>query len=158
LPFIKTITLFTKGDFMEVSTQAFGNGQRIPSKHGCLGENSSPPLQIDNIPKETVTFAIIVEDPDAPNGTFDHWVAWNIPPAKILEGGIKVPEQGVNSFGSVGYRGPCPPPGSEHRYFFRVFALDTKLDLPAKSPKKDLKKAMEGHILAEAEVMGTYQR
>lgn len=143
---------------MEVSSPAFENGQKIPSKHSCQGENRSPLLRIESIPKGTVTFAIIVEDPDAPNGTFDHWVAWNIPPAKELEEGIKVANQGVNGFGSVGYKGPCPPPGSPHRYYFRVYALDTELDLPSKSLKGDLKKAMKGHILGEATLMGTYQR
>lgn len=143
---------------MEVSSQAFENGQKIPSRHSCQGENYSPSLHIESIPKGTVTLAIIVEDPDAPGGTFDHWVAWNITPAEDLEEGLKVSEQGVNGFGSVGYKGPCPPPGHAHRYFFRIYALDTKLNLPSKSPKGDLKKAMKGHILAEAEVMGTYQR
>jgi Raf kinase inhibitor-like YbhB/YbcL family protein len=143
---------------MDVSSQAFENGQRIPSKHSCQGENRSPALQIKNIPEETITLAIIVEDPDAPNGTFDHWVAWNIAPAELLEEGLKVTHEGANSYGSIGYRGPCPPPGLPHRYFFRVYALKSQLDLPAKSSKASLKNAMAGHILAEAEIMGTYQR
>lgn len=143
---------------MEVSSQAFEYGQKIPSKYSCEGENHSPSLHIDSFPEKTQTLAIIVEDPDAPNGVFDHWVVWNITPANDIEEGIKVSDQGLNGFGSIGYRGPCPPSGSAHRYFFRIYALDTKLNLPAKSKKEDLKKAMQGHILAEAEVMGTYQR
>lgn len=143
---------------MDVSSQAFENGQRIPAKHTCQGENRSPALQIQNIPAEAVALAIIVEDPDAPNGTFDHWVAWNINPAEVLEEGLKVSHEGANSYGSIGYRGPCPPPGLPHRYFFRIYALDALLDLPVKSSKGSLRTAMEGHILAEAELMGTYQR
>lgn len=143
---------------MDLSSPAFESGERIPSKYSCQGENRSPPLQLQNIPDETNTLAIIVEDPDAPNGTFDHWVAWNIVPADLLEEGIQVSQQGANTYGSIGYRGPCPPPGLPHRYFFRVYALDSVLDLPVKSSKADLKNAMRGHILAEAELMGTYQR
>lgn len=143
---------------MEVSSQAFEYGQKIPSVYTCEGKNHSPALHLENIPKGTVTLAIIVEDPDAPNGTFDHWVAWNISPEQDLQEALKVSDQGVNTYGSVGYRGPCPPPGHPHRYFFRIYALDATLNLPLKSTKGDLRKAMEGHILAEGELMGTYQR
>lgn len=143
---------------MKITTQSFEYGQRIPQRHSCQGENISPALDIDALPEGTVTLAIIVEDPDAPSGTFDHWVAWNILPSKRLEEGVKLTDQGVNSYGSIGYKGPCPPPGNEHRYFFRVYALDVKLDLPVKSTKQQLQNAIKGHILAEADVMGTYQR
>src|SRR5262249_45017894 len=118
----------------------------------------SPSLHIENLPKGTESLAIIVEDPDAPSGTFDHWIAWNIPPSSDLMEGVKLGEQGVNGFGTIGYKGPCPPPGKAHRYFFRIYALDSKLNLPKGSSKENLKTAMKDHILREAELMGTFKR
>lgn len=143
---------------MEISSVAFENGQSIPDKYSCQGENHSPSLHIENIPQGTVSLAIIVEDPDAPSGTFDHWIAWNIVPTSDLVEGAKLAEQGKNGFGTIGYKGPCPPPGKPHRYFFRIYALDSKIDLAKGSGKEDLKRAMKGHVIGEAELMGTFKR
>lgn len=143
---------------MEISSIDFQNGHAIPDKYSCEGENHSPSLHIENMPKGTASLAIIVEDPDAPSGTFDHWIAWNIDPTSDLKEGAKLAEQGVNGFGTIGYKGPCPPPGKAHRYFFKIYALDTKLNLVKGSSKSSLKSAMQGHILGEAELMGTFKR
>jgi Raf kinase inhibitor-like YbhB/YbcL family protein len=143
---------------MEISSIAFENGQEIPFKYSCQGENHSPALHIAKIPDGTVTLAIVCEDPDAPAGTYDHWIAWNIAPASDLIEGVKLAEQGMNSSGTLGYKGPCPPPGKPHRYYFKIYALDSKLTLPEGSTKEALNRAMKGHLLGEAKLMGTYQR
>lgn len=144
---------------MKIVSPEFQQSQPIPTRFTCLGEDRSVPLKFLETPKGTKTFAIIVDDPDAPSGVFTHWVAWNIPAeTPTLSEGQPAPQEGKNSFGSVGYRGPCPPPGKPHRYFFKVFALDTVLDLPKGSTKEQLEKAMAGHILAQAELVGTFQR
>lgn len=144
---------------MKVVSPEFQQLQPIPARFTCLGEDHSVPLQFLETPKGTKTFAIIVDDPDAPSGIFTHWVAWNIPAETTsLSEGQAAPQEGKNSFGSVGYRGPCPPPGKPHRYFFKVFALDTVLDLPKGSTKEQLEKAMKGHTLSQAELVGTFQR
>jgi hypothetical protein len=151
---------------MQLTSKAFDTGKEIPLKYSCDGADISPPLTIEDVPDGAQTLALICEDPDAPVGVFDHWIIFNIPPqAPQLAEGIPTEaehssgfRQGTNDFGRVGYGGPCPPDG-EHRYFFRLYALDTELDLPAGSTsKKDLQAAMEGHILAETELMGTYKR
>lgn len=148
-----------QGVSMKLETPAFQEGKTIPKKYTCQGENISPPLFFIDAPKETATFVIIVDDPDAPGGTFDHWIAWNIPGStKSLPEGAKVKDQGANHYGEKNYKGPCPPPGKPHRYFFKLYALDTKLTLPAGVTKAQLEKALEGHILAKAELMGTFQR
>jgi hypothetical protein len=151
---------------MKLSSSAFDSGKEIPLKYSCDGADISPPLEFDEVPDNAKTLALILEDPDAPMGTFDHWIIFNIPAAapKLAEG-IPVEaehssgyRQGTNDFGNIGYGGPCPPDG-EHRYFFRLYALDGELDLPAGSTSKaDLQSAMEGRILAETELMGTYKR
>jgi Raf kinase inhibitor-like YbhB/YbcL family protein len=139
--------------------------QAIPQHYSCDGDNVSPPLQWENVPDGTASFALIAEDPDAPGGTFIHWILYNLPPALrwlpedvrrdgILPNGAM---QGRNSFQKLGYDGPCPP-GGVHRYFFRLYALDTRLELPPAATKEDLLEAMDGHILAEAEMMGKYTR
>ncbi len=143
---------------LEVKSPSFEANQKIPSKYSCDGQSINPPLTIEGVPKGTKSLAIIMDDPDAPMGTFDHWVVWNIPLSanKIAENsdtGI----QGLNSAGEHGYTGPCPPSGT-HRYFFKAYALDTELDLGANSKKKDLEKAMQGHILAKGELIGLYSR
>jgi Raf kinase inhibitor-like YbhB/YbcL family protein len=144
---------------MKLESPAFKHNHPIPSKYTCEGENISPPLIISEDPRGTQSFALILDDPDAPSGTFDHWIVWNLPyeTKKLLEG-TKVPMQGTNHFRKQSYGGPCPPPGSPHRYFFKVYALDTMLDLPKGSTKSQLEDAMEGHILGKAELVGTYQR
>ena len=143
---------------MKISSPAFENGQRIPKQFTCEGEDVSPPLVIKEIPKLTKSLAIIVDDPDAPNGTFDHWLAWNFPLKELIVERVRAPVQGVNHFGEARYRGPCPPRGTPHRYFFRVFALSTKLTLAAGSTRYELEKAMKDHILAQAYMIGIYQR
>lgn len=144
---------------MKIFSKAFGSHQRIPKKYTGEGEDVSPPISLDDIPNGTQSLVIIMDDPDAPMGTFDHWIAWNIDPeTKILDEGAEVPIQGKNHFKEQRYRGPMPPPGPVHRYFFKAYALDSNLELPKGSSKKDVEEAMEGHILGHAELIGTYQR
>ena len=151
---------------IQITSAAFSEGQPIPQKYTCQGSDISPPLQWANTPANTKSFALIADDPDAPMGTWVHWVLYdlpatatelaeNTPKSPQLSGGAK---QGLNSGLRLGYSGPCPPPGKPHRYFFKLYALDTLLDLKPSSTKKDLLKAMEGHVLAEGQLMGTYQR
>lgn len=144
---------------MRLETPAFQEGKTIPKKYTCQGANVSPPLFIIDPPEEVVTFVLIVDDPDAPSGTFDHWITWNIAgTTKSIPEGAKMANQGKNGFGENKYGGPCPPPGKPHRYFFKLFALDTKLSLPEGTTKGQLLKAIDGHVLAKAEIMGTFQR
>jgi Raf kinase inhibitor-like YbhB/YbcL family protein len=143
---------------LSVKSPAFENNQLIPAKYTCDGEDVNPPLTIEGIPEETKTLALIVDDPDCPTGTWDQWIVWNIPAtaSKIAEDTVPGTE-GMNDFRRRSYGGPCPPSGT-HRYFFKVYALDTQLDLKSNSTKKDVEKAMEGHILAEGELVGVYRR
>lgn len=138
----------------------FQNNSSIPAKYTCDGENANPPLRISNVPPQTKSLALIMDDPDAPAGTWVHWVMWNIgPETREIRENI-VPEKavvGVNTRGVNRYGGPCPP-DREHRYFFKLYALDTILDLPNSSTKADLEKAMENHILDHAELIGLYKR
>jgi Raf kinase inhibitor-like YbhB/YbcL family protein len=151
---------------MKLASTAIRPGQPIPAIHSCQGEDRSPQLAWSDIPVDTRSFALIADDPDAPRGTYVHWVLYNLPADAIeLSAGVpRVPElpsgarQGVNDSGEVGYRGPCPPPGTPHRYFFRLYALDCALNLPPGSGRPDLDQAIAGHILAETSLMGTYQR
>lgn len=144
---------------MKLKSSAFEHHQPIPKKYTCDGEDLSPPLQLSDIPSGTKSLALIVDDPDAPRGTFDHWIVWNIPPnTTSLPERFEGPKQGRNHFGDLRYRGPCPPPGKPHRYFFKVYALDTLVDVAKGSSKEQLEAAMEGHILSRAELVGTYQR
>ncbi len=144
---------------MEITSPAFEHHQPIPKKHTCEGEDLSPPLLFRDIPKGTKSLVLIVDDPDAPSGTFDHWLTWNIPPDHLrLDQGEHGPSEGLNHFGGVGYRGPCPPKGPTHRYFFKLYALDRQLSLPEGSSKEQLEEALEGHILGKAELVGTYKR
>lgn len=143
-----------------LKSSAFEHNSSIPSRYTCDGEDVNPPLEISDVPEGTQSFALIVDDPDAPIGTFTHWLLWNIPLdiTKIDED--SVPEgavEGENDFGRVGWGGPCPPTGT-HRYFFKMYALDTKLELERGATKAKLEKAMEGHILGKAELLGRYTR
>ena len=148
-----------EGAQMKIDTPAFHEGKVIPKKYTCQGVDLSPPLFFHHAPKETVSFALIVDDPDAPKGVFVHWVAWNIPGnTTSLPVGAQLSHQGTNDFGEMGYRGPCPPKGKPHRYFFKLYALDVNLSLPEGISKKHLEKAIEGHVLAQAELIGTFQR
>lgn len=144
-------------DVLNVRSVAFSQGGHIPKKYTCEGDDVNPPLEISNLPVETKTLALIVEDPDAPHGTFDHWIAWNIRPNESIAENSLPGINGTNGFGKTGYGGPCPPSGS-HRYFFKVYALDVQLDLLAGSNKKALQQAMKGHILAKGELMAHYKK
>ena len=148
----------------EISSPAFAKGGAIPSDFSCDGRDVSPALTWTEPPAGTQSFALIMDDPDAPMGTWVHWVIFNIPAStrNLTEGTPTDPQlsdgslQGKTSAGSSGYHGPCPPSGT-HRYFFKLYALDTLLSLSDKADKKELLAAMEGHILANAELMGTFK-
>ena len=143
---------------MELTSTAFRNESRIPTKYTCDGSEVSPPLQITGIPAATVGLALVVEDPDAPGRTWDHWVAYDIPVTpSIPEGVSALGTPGRSTGGAAGYESPCPPSGS-HRYVFTVFALDIRLDLVAGADKATLLAAMEGHVLATATLLGRYSR
>jgi Raf kinase inhibitor-like YbhB/YbcL family protein len=140
-----------------VKSAAFGNNERIPVKYTCDGADVNPPVTIDGVPEEAKTLVLIVDDPDA-MGTFTHWVVWNIPATtRRIEENTTPGKEGISSYGKHSYGGPCPPTGT-HRYFFKVYALDTELDLKLSSTKRDVAKAMEGHVLAEGELLGLYSR
>jgi Raf kinase inhibitor-like YbhB/YbcL family protein len=143
---------------LSVMSPTFENNQLIPAKYTCDGDDVNPPLAIEGIPEGTKTLALIVDDPDAPMGTWDHWIVWNIPAttSKIAENTVPGTE-GLNDFRKRSYGGPCPPSGT-HRYFFKVYALDVKLDLSQTARKRDVEKAMQGHVLAEGELVGLYRR
>ena len=142
---------------LKVFSTVFSHNGHIPPEYTCDGKDINPPIEVSDIPDGTRTLALIMEDPDAPRGTFDHWIVWNIPPNEAIAEETNPGISGLNDFGKTGYGGPCPPSGV-HRYFFRVFALDVKLDLPAGTDKQTLLDAMHGHILATGEIMGLYQR
>lgn len=148
---------------MVITSMAFADGEPIPQRYGCDGQDISPELRWSGAPEGTMSLALICDDPDAPGGTFTHWVVYNIPGggSGTLTEGLSRPGdilQGRNSFGETGYGGPCPPRSSMHRYLFTLYALDTVLELAPGANKTQLLDAMEGHILAEAVIMGTYQR
>jgi len=150
---------------IEIKSSAFEEGGMIPKKYTCDGADVSPPLSWTSVPEGTKTIALICDDPDAPMGTWVHWVLFNLP-ADVKELPESVPSeknldngamQGTNDFGNIGYGGPCPP-GGTHRYYFKFYALDTEVNLQGGATKKELLKAMEGHILAEGQLMGRYKR
>ena len=151
---------------MQLTSVAFQEGDAIPKQYTGDGRDVSPPLQWRDPPAGTRSLALICEDPDAPHGTFTHWLAFNLPddPAELGEGvraKAILPSgtaQGTNDFGKVGYGGPSPPPGKPHRYFFKLYALDQPLDLQPGTNKAQLLAAMKGHILGDAQLMGTYGR
>ena len=150
---------------IQITSSAFTEGSMIPKQHTCDGKNISPPLVWTGIPDNARSLVLIADDPDAPSGTWVHWVVFNIPATvKELPEGIAPVEtlptggtQGKSSFGKTGYGGPCPPSGT-HRYFFKVYALDTELNLRSASTKGDVVKAMDGHVIAQGQLMGTYKR
>jgi len=150
---------------LEIRSSAFENGGDIPSRYTCDGEDISPPLSWSGGKEGTKSFTLISDDPDAPAGTWVHWVIFNMPPGtrelkedmpadKVLANGAR---QGINDSRRIGYSGPCPP-GGTHRYYFKLYALDTMLELAHGATKKQLLKAMQNHILAEAQLMGKYAR
>lgn len=143
-----------------LKSPAFKNKESIPSKYTCDGDNISPPLLIENVPDGAKSLALIVDDPDAPSKTWSHWVVWNINSnvKEIKENALpQAGEEGITDFGRAGYGGPCPPSG-EHRYMFKLYALDDMLDLPKNSRKEDVEAMMEGHVLAETALVGLYKR
>ena len=150
----------------ELTSTTFTGGGGIPKKHTCDGADVSPALKWNGAPAGTQSFALIADDPDAPIGTWTHWIIWNIPAkaTALPEDVPKVGEsgdgtrQGRNDFKRIGYGGPCPPPGKPHRYFFKLYALGAKLDLEAEASKSELEHAMKGHVLSQAELMGSYGR
>lgn len=142
---------------MRISSSAFEHNTSIPAKYTCQGEDISPPLKIKDIPDKTESLVLIMDDPDAPNGTWDHWVVFNIHPVNEIKEGESPGYEGKNSWGKNMYGGPCPPSGT-HRYFFKVYALDCKLTLDPSATKKDVESHMEGHVLESAELIGLYQK
>jgi Raf kinase inhibitor-like YbhB/YbcL family protein len=150
----------------QISTNAFSRGGTIPKKYTCDGPDVSPPLNWTDTPAATKSFALIADDPDAPVGTWVHWVAFNVPAAsrqlpEVVKKEEQLPDgtlQGRNDFRKIGYGGPCPPPGTPHRYFFKLYALDTMLNLKAGATKQDVERAMQGHVVGEAQLMGRYGR
>jgi Raf kinase inhibitor-like YbhB/YbcL family protein len=142
---------------LDIKSPAFEANKKIPKKFTCDGDSISPPLTIEGVSKEAKSLALIFDDPDAVSGTFDHWIIWNIPPSTTqIEENTAPGVQGLNSGRKIGYYPPCPPSGS-HKYTFKVYALDRLLDLPANTKKGGLQKAMQGHILAEGELVGIYR-
>jgi len=140
---------------MKITSPAFAHNESIPKKYTCQGEDINPPLTLSDIPEGTVSLTLIHDDPDAPMGTWDHWLIWNIKPVAEIKENSVPGIQGKNSWGKSRYGGPCPPSGT-HRYFFKLYALDSELALSEGATKSDLEAAMANHILAQAELMGLY--
>ncbi len=142
-----------------VTSPAFEPGQTIPVEYTCDGQSVSPPLRWTAPPAGTKSFALIVDDPDAPGGTFTHWLVWNVSPkARGLKRAARPPREGTTSFSRVGYGGPCPPAGTPHRYFFKLYALRSMLALPSGAGRPALEKAMKGKVLKRATLVGLYGR
>lgn len=142
---------------LTVTSSAFGANEMIPAKYSCKGENINPPLSIGRIPEGTQSLALIMDDPDAPNGDFVHWVMWNIPVGGTIAENSAPGDQGLNGKKENKYTGPCPPSGTHH-YHFKVYALDTKLTLVSGTNKTALMKAMEGHILSSGELVALFKK
>ena len=153
---------------LSLTSTAFKEGGAIPVKHTCDGADLSPPLEWGGVPQGTVAFALVADDPDAPAGTWVHWVLYDVPatatalPENVTQ--VAAPQelagalQGRNDFRRLGYGGPCPPPGPAHRYFFKLYALASELGLKPGASKLDVERAIKGHVLATAQLMGTYAR
>lgn len=153
---------------MKISTSAFEDGGNIPSEFTCDGDDKSPEISITDVPSDAEVLTLIVDDPDAPGGVFDHWLIWNLPsditkiPEDIPNDGtvqsLGNAVQGSNGFGDIGYRGPCPPRGPPHRYRFKLYALDSSLDLSPGSSKSEVETEMEGSVVSQDEIVGKYGR
>lgn len=146
-----------RGENMKLTSPEFQNSGMIPKKFTCQGEDINPALVIEGIPENTKSLALIVDDPDAPMGTWIHWVVFDIPVISRIEENSIPGRQGINDFGREDYGGPCPPSGT-HRYFFKIYALGTELNLEEGTGKKKLEAAMQGHILDQAELIGLYKK
>ncbi|HYA27026.1 MAG TPA: YbhB/YbcL family Raf kinase inhibitor-like protein [Thermodesulfovibrionales bacterium] len=160
LVFCLSINLYGKEVQMKISSTAFGHNKPIPKKYTCDGSDVNPPLKFEEIPANARSLALIVDDPDAPMGTWVHWVVWNIDPktTEIKENSVpKGSMQGMNDFRKHDYGGPCPPSGT-HRYFFKLYALDMTLNIGTSAGKTALESSMKGHILAEEQLIGLYER
>lgn len=145
---------------MKIRSSAFDDNQKIPSIYTCDGDNINPPLQISEVPDNAESLALIMDDPDAPNGTFLHWMMWNIPPDLVEIAENDWPEgaeQGENGAGELGYLGACPPSGIHH-YHFKLFALNRKLDATSNITKSELEKEIDGSLIEKAELVGIYSR
>lgn len=145
---------------LKISSTAFGHHEKIPVKYTCDGADVNPPLLIEGVPEAAKSLALIMDDPDAPRGTWVHWLVWNIDPKAKEIAEATVPSGaslGMNDFRRLAYGGPCPPSGT-HRYFFKLYALDTVLGLRQGATKAELEKAMQGHVIAQAELIGLYSR
>ena len=144
---------------MKLTSTAFNDNEHIPSVYTCQGRDVNPPFHIEDLPVGTASLVLIMDDPDAPHGTWDHWILWNIRPGEdISESSIpRGAVVGKNSWGKNNYGGPCPPSGT-HRYFFKLYALSTALDLLPSAGKKDVETAMEGFILAQSQLIGLYEK
>lgn len=156
--FLGLVALSFAAGEIKITSSAFQAGGEIPAKYSCNGSNVSPPLHLADVPAEAKSLALVVVDPDAPGGTFTHWIIWNIDPKTAELGDGKVGAgvvEGANDFGKNGYGGPCPPSGT-HRYYFRVFALDTQLSLKSGAKAREFEKAIAGHVIARGELMGRY--
>ena len=145
---------------LRISSAAFAEGGSIPARYTCDGADVNPPLTVENVPEGVRSLALIVDDPDAPGGVWVHWVVWGIDPKtkEIREGSVPTgASQGKNDWRRNSYGGPCPPSGT-HRYFFKLYALGTTLNLGSGATKSDLERAMQGHIIAQAQLMGVYKK
>jgi Raf kinase inhibitor-like YbhB/YbcL family protein len=151
------MTMILQPASLSITSPAFTNEGAIPEKYTCQGSNVSPPLNIDNIPQGVQTLVLIMDDPDAPDRTFDHWVLFNIEPVSTINENRSPGTLGKNGAGKSAYIGPCPPAGT-HRYFFKLYALDSKLQLKEGATKQQVEDAMKGHVVASAQLMGTYQK
>lgn len=147
---------------MIITSSAFDDGGNVPQKFTCAGGDINPELLLHNVPEGARSLALVLHDPDAPMaGGFTHWTVWNIDPQTVIIKEESIPPgsvEGKNSAGKVGYIGPCPPPGAPHRYYFRLYALDERLDLPPGAPVDALQQQVDAHTIATAELVGVYKR
>lgn len=145
---------------IQVSSSAFAEGESIPAKYTCDGDDISPPLMWSGVPESAHSAVLIMDDPDAPVGTWVHWVLYDLPADVngLHEGDRDIGVDGVNSWNNLGYGGPCPPPGDPHRYYFKLYILDTELYLQTGATKAEIEKVMQDHIMAEGQMMGKYGR
>lgn len=154
------------GGTINLSSDAFRNGGELPPVYTCKGQDISPRLTWEGVPAGTKSVTLVMDDPDAPGGTFSHWILYNLPPeTRVLPAAIpanqSLPDgsrQGINDFRRTGYSGPCPPPGKSHRYYFRLFALDIILPQTGSLTRETLLKSIEGHVIAKGEIMGFFKR